>query len=141
MKVYAEHGAFRDELWRLQRQGLIELVTFPYESKNRKVRTQAVPSEARFSDLGHITIGEMNFPIGDMSGSTAYPQILEIVGSRNRRDALHIDSAYKSGCKAFLSRDTRHIIANGQRLAALLGIRFFHPDSDWSQFLTFVGGK
>lgn len=35
IKVYVEHGALREELYSLERQGLIELTTFPYEMKSR----------------------------------------------------------------------------------------------------------
>jgi len=138
IKVYSEHGALRDELWPLQRQGVIELVTFPYESKNRKIWCQAVPSAAQIGDLGFVTIGELRCTIGDFSPSDFYSEILRIVSDQNRRDALHIDSAYKSGCKAFLSRDKKDILSKGIELEALLGIRFFHPDDDWNQFLTFL---
>jgi hypothetical protein len=80
----------------------------------------------------------MNFPTGEMSPSPLYRSILEIVGGRNRRDALHTDSAYKSSCRAFFSRDRKDIISNRQALESLLGIRFFHPDDDWSAFLDFL---
>ena len=97
-----------------------------------------MPSAARIGDLGFVTIGELPWRIGDFSPSKFYGQILRIVRQQNRRDALHIDSAYKSGCKAFLSRDKRDILSNRIELEALLGIRFFHPDDDWNQFLVFL---
>ena len=137
MKVYAEHGALRHELEGFQQRGIIELVTFPYENKNRNIPGLATPSAAQFRDLGNITIGQMNFRIGDMSASERYEEILSIVGPLNRRDALHVDSAYKSGCAAMLSRD-RHIVGKAARLHALLGLRVFHPDVDWEGFVQFV---
>jgi hypothetical protein len=138
IKVYSEHGALRSELTPLQQQGIIELVTFPYESKSRKIRRQAVPSAARIGDLAFVTIGELRCTIGDFSPSDFYREILRIVGRQNRRDALHIDSAYKSACKAFLSRDKKDILSKGIELEALLGVRFFHPDHDWNNFLAFL---
>lgn len=137
-QVYVEHGALRDELWSLQRKGVIELVTFPYESKNRRIKRQAIPSAARIGDLGFVTIGELQCRIGDFSPSNFYGDILRIVGQQSRRDALHIDSAYKSDCKAFFSRDKKDILSNRVELEPLLGIRFFHPDEDWNQFLAFL---
>jgi hypothetical protein len=71
---------------------------------------------------------------GDLSPSHFYDNILRIVGRQNRADALHIDSAYKSDCKAFLSRDKKDILSKRIDLEAMLGIRFFHPD-DWHPFL------
>jgi hypothetical protein len=138
MKVYAEHGALRDELYALERAGKVQLVTFPYESKSKKIRGRALPSAAQLGDLGHVTIGEMNFPLGEFSPSPTYARTVEIVGSRNRRDALHIDSAYKSACVAFFSRDRKDIISRRDALEPLLGIRFFHPDDDWQAFLEFL---
>jgi hypothetical protein len=145
MKVYAEHGALpehgalRHELTSLQERGLIELFIFPYENKNRNIPNMATPSAAQFGDLANVTFEQMVFPFDEMSGSNKYQAILDIVGQRNRRDALHIDSAYKTGCKAFFSRDRKNIIRNAGRLHQLLGIRFFHPDTDWPDFLAFVG--
>ena len=138
IKVYSEHGALRKECWRLQREGVIDLLTFPYESKRRRIRHQALPSETRIGDLGYVTIGELTCTIGDFSSSHLYDNILQIVGRRNRLDALHMDSAYKSGCKAFLSRDKKDILSKRIDLEALLGIRFFHPDDDWHHFLAFL---
>ncbi len=138
MKVYVEHGALRDELYQLERQGQIQLVTFPYEATSRKIHGRADPSEAQIRDLGHITIDEMDFSIDAISKSSAYDKILSIVGSRNRIDALHIDSAYKSRCRAFFSRDSKHIIRNREALHDATGIRFFHPDSDWTEFIIFL---
>lgn len=138
MKVYAEHGALREDLYALDHAGRIQLTIFPYENKVAKVRRRAVPSAAQYRDLAHITIGEMDWPISEMSASKHYANILRIVGERNSRDALHIDSANKSGCRAFFSRDRKDIISHGQALEALLGMRFFHPDDDWAAFLSFL---
>jgi len=80
----------------------------------------------------------MSFSFNELAPSGVYSTILGIVGRRNRRDALQIDSAHKSGCDAFLSRDRKDIISKRAALEALLGIRFFHSDEDWDAFLAFV---
>lgn len=43
--------------------------------------------------------------ISDMRESDRYSEVLRCVGGNNWRDALHLDSAYKSKCRAFLTRD------------------------------------
>ncbi len=53
-------------------------------------------------------------------------------------DARHLDSAYKSGCRAFLTTDKRSILRHGAQLKALLGFQLFHPDEDRAAFLIFV---
>jgi len=60
------------------------------------------------------------------------------VGGQHRRDVLHLDSAYKSGCSCFLTGDKTDILANREALSELLGLRFFHPNDDWADFVAFV---
>lgn len=138
IRVYCEHGAFREELWRLQQEGVIELVYFPYEARMNKKHQRAQPSAVFWKDLNNVKWEEMNFPWNEMAKSDKFGLIRRILG-RPRLDALHIDSAYKSRCSVFLSRDNQHIIANAQKLENLLSIRFFHPDENWDDFLAFVG--
>jgi len=90
MRVYCEHGALNERLRRLQTEGRIVLVGFPYDpnSRSRAIRTLASPSRAQIGDL-NIPIGEMKFPIGEMVGSEKHSEIERIVGRGNRRDAAH----------------------------------------------------
>jgi hypothetical protein len=50
---------------------------------------------------------------------------------------LHVDSAFKQGCLAFVTPDQGDILKHKTELERLLGIRLFHPDewSDLEQFL------
>jgi len=59
-------------------------------------------------------------------------EIYEIIGrdSRNRRDGLHLDSAYKSDVAMFLTSDKGDIWNNRQALDNLLGFKIFHPTSE-----------
>lgn len=57
------------------------------------------------------------------------PKISEIIGPNHRRDALHVDSAHKSQCRAFVTRDT-DILKHRETLEQLLGIRIINPDTD-----------
>ncbi len=138
VKVYCEHSALSSDLRAMQREGLIELVHFPYDrdSSSRHLKTLAVPSAALWTDL-NLTWAEDKYAWSDHSGSRHLREIREVLGPLNRRDALHIDSAYKTGCRAFVTRD-REILNQRKRLEDLLGIRFFHPDENTEDLRRFV---
>jgi hypothetical protein len=140
-RVYCEQGAFRNELYQLQRDGHVELIHFPYEGKIKKKHEKALPSNAKLADLCHVPLAEAHWPLAECKGSGKLDKIRRILGPRTRRDALHVDSAYKSGCAAFLSRDSNHILAKSKELEELLGMRFFHPDAQWEEFLRFVNAR
>lgn len=139
MRVYCEHGALHGRLRRLQSEGRITLAGFPYDpsSRSRAIRELASPSKAQIRDL-NLPIGKMSFPIGEMVESEKHAEIERIVGRGNRRDVLHIDSAYKRRCACFFTRDRSDILGNRAELEALLGLRFFHPDDDWDRFIEFL---
>lgn len=139
MRVYCEHGALHAKLRGLQREGRITLVGFPYDpgSRSRPIRQMALPSRTQIDDL-NLPIGDMKFRIGEMVASDKHVEIERVVGRSNRRDVLHIDSAYRSGCVCFFTRDRGDILAKRAELESLLGVRFFHPDDDWDQFTNFL---
>jgi hypothetical protein len=66
----------------------------------------------------NLHIREMNFPIGEMVESEKYSEIERIVGRDHRRDVLHIDSAYRSRCVCFFTRDKSDILKNRTQLEA-----------------------
>ena len=141
LKVYCEHGALTPKLKALQRERRIELIHFPYDSEatTKHISPTAVVSDAEWgdlnvkgwSDLAHVPNWD------DFKGSEHLPEINRIVGLSNRRDALHVDSAYKSGCNAFITTDG-DILSHRERLQALLGIRFFHPVHDAEVLYKFI---
>src|SRR5207244_9639830 len=138
--VYCEDGASRKELQNLQLNGMIRLVTFPYECKSSRNHPSLWASEARVHDLDRVKIKDLTYIVDGFSGSEHFSSILTIVGKQSYKDALHIDSAYKSGCRCFLSRDKSDIISKRTELECLLGFPFFNPNIDWAEFLDFVGG-
>jgi len=96
----------------------------------------------------------MTIPFSDMEGSEKFEQIRRIIrrsnekkieapagliGQRTEGDARHLDSAYKSGCRAFFTTDIQDILNHAAELEVLLGLRVFHPDDDRDRFLTFLG--
>jgi hypothetical protein len=91
---------------------------------------------SRNADVSAAQIKDLNLPIRDLpgaiacySGSDRLYEILTIIGHNNRRDALHVDSAFKSGCKIFVTTDS-HILQHKERLHALLAICFLNPRSE-----------
>jgi hypothetical protein len=127
------------EVRKLGRNGSVELVHFPYDPQphTRKITSTAVPSGAQVRDL-NLKISELPGQLSEYSGSAHFDEILSIIGRTHRRDALHIDSAFKTGCSAFVTQDT-DILNHKSPLEKLLGIRFF-SDSDFHSLEQFVAG-
>lgn len=125
-KVYCEHGALTKEIRELGRRGRVALVHFPYDpdSHTHKMGV-ATPSKARICDL-NLPIEELPGCIADYDESSHFSEILSTLGKANRRDALHVDSAFKQECVAFVTRDS-DILNRRTQLERLLGIRFFDP--------------
>lgn len=138
MKIYCEHGALTSALRAFQRNGRIELVHFPYDpgSRTRHIAPSATPSDAQWRDL-NATWSELTRPWDNFKGSEHHQEILRIVGPANRRDALHVDSAYKSGCAAIVTVDT-DILAHKAELETLLGLRVFHSVIDGTELHRFI---
>jgi hypothetical protein len=138
MKIYCEHGALTKELKLLRQAGKITLINFRYDpgSRPRKINPTALPSAVRYEDL-NLNYNEFNFDYGDLQGSAMLTKIIQIVGPTNRRDALHVDSAHKSNCRAFITRDA-DILDHSEKLERLLGIRIINPDTDHDVLLKFL---
>jgi hypothetical protein len=128
IRVYCEHGALTSGIRARARDGRVELVHFPYDpdSRSRRIRGIAEPSNAQIRDL-NLPIKDLPGTIGDYKGSEHFEKILAILGREHRRDALHVDSAFKSRCAIFITRDS-DILKHKVQLLGLLGIRFFDPD-------------
>jgi hypothetical protein len=135
IKVYCERHVFRKKLKSLEKDGLIQLLHFSYEGTNRKVAETDTPSMIT-ADMTCWT-ADSTIRISDMRESDRYSEVLRCVGGNNWRDALHLDSAYKSKCRAFLTRD-KGISKRKQQLESILGLRIFDPDKDWEHFFEYV---
>lgn len=136
LKVYCERGAYRQDLSVLERSGQIEIVHYPYEGQNKKIRTRATPSVVTM-DSTYVTFDDTT-PIGEMSASDKFPEILSIIGAANEFDARHLDSAYKSGCDCFLTPDKKDISSKSENLEKLLTLRVFHATHNWQEFVAYV---
>ncbi len=113
---------------------------FPYDpnSRSRHISSIAKPSNAQIREL-NLPIKDLPGAIADYSGSDHFDEILSILGGEHRQDALHVDSAFKSGCSAFVTQDS-DILKHKAQLEGLLGIRFFHPDAEFSDLEQFIAG-
>jgi hypothetical protein len=85
----------------------------------------------------HVNWEEMNFDWSDISGSEHLQQIQTILGPGKRGDALHMDSAFKSGCRVFVTRDT-NILSKTKDLKSVLSIEFLHPDNDYDELVALI---
>lgn len=138
IKVYCDTSGFRQGLKDLQNQGKIELVMFSYENKNRNITNSGKPSAATIGDLKNFTIGALPGTIGDYKGSNRFESLKEIMGEENRVDILHLDSAFKTGCLFFLTRDRKHIVSKREEIEKILGIKVVHSDDDWEKFNSYL---
>jgi hypothetical protein len=139
-KVYCETGALTKGVRGLCRELNVALVHFPYDpaSHTPKFHEVAPPSRAEIRDL-NLAIAELPGPISDYFPSEHFGEILQILGQQHRRDALHVDSAVKSACSAFVTQDT-DILRQREQLETLLGIRFF-SDSELNELEQFLSRK
>jgi hypothetical protein len=141
VRVYCEHGALTPEIKKWAREGRIELVHFPYDpdSHTGKIPRVAEPSAVQIRDLS-LPIRDVPGSISDYKGSAHLHEILAIVGRGNRRDALHIDSAFKSRCAVFITVDS-HILKHKAQLLNLLGIQFIDPRVELGDLEQLIPGK
>jgi hypothetical protein len=137
-KVYCEANCLTARVKILIEGGCTEFVHFPYDpdSHTTKIPGIGVPSEAQIRDL-NLPVKDLPGKFADYSGSEHLNEIFLIIGDANRRDALHVDHAYKSGCSAFITAD-HHILDHKRELEGLLGIWFFNPDTDIGELEQFV---
>jgi len=109
VKIYCESGALVERVKKLGRTGNVKLLHFPYDSGSHSAKFSglAAPSYAQIQDL-NLPISDLPDTLASYSGSCHLDEILSILGSDNRRDALHVDSAFKTGCAAFVTPDKHH---------------------------------
>jgi hypothetical protein len=129
VKIYCDSGA---DISSLKEFSHCEFYQFPYGSEHRpkKKFKLAKPSKTQWRDM-HIPWNELNnVTWNDFSESDIFLQIMNIIGKSNRRDVLHIDSAYKTGCQIFLTSDKGDIISKRTEIESLCSIKIFHSPSE-----------
>lgn len=123
IKIYCDSGA---DISKIKALSYCEFYQFPYDSPHRpkKPLLLARPSEAFWEDL-HASWEELDMPWDDFTGSPLYSEIQAIIGIKNRRDVLHFDSAYKTGCVIFLTSDKGDIWSKKTLLESATNIKTF----------------
>ena len=153
MKVYVERNAMRPWLTELSHRGRIVLVSFPYDGHNPSGVEIATPSVVTANSTW--LTWDMTIPCSDMEGSEKFEGVRQIIrrekenvrdvpagliGEQTEGDARHLDSAYKTGCRAFFTQDRRDILDHAAALEELLGLRLFHPDEE-ERFMAFLASE
>jgi hypothetical protein len=146
MRVYCDTGAYVKGLAELERKGVISVHQFKYENRSRRITKGAVPSDLRYGDLINYTYDELgttevlsSLTYDQLGGiNSRFVEIRDIIGSQNRTDAQHFDSAHMTGCKVFLTSDKGDIWSKKEALYVLTGIRVFHMPSEWEAFASHV---
>lgn len=139
LRIYCDTGAYREELSSYERAGTVELFQFQYENRNRKISRIATPSRPswnqanyKWSELEGITWADM------AQQSEKWPPLLSLIGKGNKTDAQHLDSAYMSGCRLFLTSDKGDIARHRDAIEELLGLKVFHVPDDWEDVRAFI---
>ena len=125
IKIYCEDGSLTRDVRKLK-SDKVELITFPFENRNKRTRQSKKPSELLISNM--FIRASSDIRIGDTDRSELFNQIESIVGKKNYNDIRHIDTAYKEQCHIFISPDKKDIVSKGEDLHKLTGIKFFHCD-------------
>ncbi|MDP3957954.1 MAG: hypothetical protein Q8Q36_00640 [bacterium] len=120
-KVYCDTGGFARGLRSLEENDEIELLYYPYENKNKKIEKRALPSATTWNDMTRPWDEEVN-SWEEYIGSEKFPELEKILSLNNRKDILHLDSAYKSRCQFFISSDKGDIYQKRNELFRLLNI-------------------
>ena len=151
--VYCERSAMRTWIAALEREGKIACVLFPYDDAKHPRGVQLATPSVVTCDSTSVTF-DMSIRISDTGPSEKLEQIRAIIrranekrimapaglmGEKTEGDARHLDSAYKSGCRAFLTTDKQDILTHAAELERLLSLRLFHPDDDEQRFYELVG--
>ncbi|MBU4269598.1 hypothetical protein L6269_03845 [Candidatus Dependentiae bacterium] len=135
IKVYLDSGA-TDKKFIKKYCYICDFYQYPCDSAHRTKSSSinlAYPSEVQWRDA-NISWAEDSYTWGDCKGSILLSEIKNIIGKNNRRDALHLDSAYKTNCSIFLTSDKKDIYSNKKILEPLLKIKIFHINQDINEF-------
>ncbi len=140
--IYCDTGGYRKELKDMEHKGLIKLVQFHYENRNKNINASAPPSSPTYEEMNYLWRELDNLTWDDLGKtSNKYDQITNLIGKGNRRDIKHLDSAYMANCDAFITSDKGDICSKRIEIYKLLNIQVFHFHSDWECFVGFCNTK
>ena len=146
VRVYCDTGGWTDRLGDLERTGLITVHQFKYENRSRRITHGAIPSALTYDDTPKYTYNDLRKDKFLSAASSKLlagvnsklPEIVAVVGGGRDIDARHLDSAYMTGCLAFLTSDRADILSKRDQLLSITGLRVFHATDDWLEFERFV---
>ena len=141
IKVYVDSGANIKYLKKYSDNCVF--FQFPYDSPDRPKKNRpeiAMASQLQWRDF-NTTWEETDFSWESMHRSSVFPQILNILGKSNRRDALHLDSAYKHGVQLFLTSDKKDIWRNRKELERICNFNIFCSSDEMQDIIAFIEGK
>lgn len=146
IKIYLDSGADISCLNNLE----CEFYQFPYDSPDRPKRLikkgiikLAVPSETQWRDSNE-TWEESIFPWNEHCGSSHYEALLDLITHNSkktkealRRDVLHLDSAYKTGCCIFITSD-KDIFSKRLEIEILCNIKVFQSHKESKELVEYI---
>ncbi len=140
IKIYCDSGADLSKLKKISKY--CEFYQFPYDSTDRpkKPLLLAKPSKAQWRDSHAPWLEYSEITWDDFKESPLHPEIEAIIGigSENRSDVLHFDSAIKTACQVFLTSDKGDISSKRAELESLTGIKIFHTPSEIEEVLKYL---
>jgi len=146
LRVYCDTGGFDRRLVELESRGLVEVHQFKYENRSKAIGRAAMPSNLKYDDQPKYTFHEarkdqylQGLTFDQIrAANSRFEAVLKIVGKSNRTDAQHLDSAWMTGCKAFLTSDKTDIWSNRDALERTTQMRIFHTSSEWEAFIAYL---
>ncbi len=137
-RVYCDTGGYRRELQAMEAGGQIELVTYGYENRNRKIPRRAPSSNPTWDEGDSIWDDETGTWNDYKAQSDRWPALVCLIGPQNLRDAKHLESAYRADCDAFLTSDYDDIVARAEEIYITIGVRVFHSTKQWDAFVKYI---
>jgi hypothetical protein len=136
--VYCYTGGYRKELKGMEQNGLIKLMQFHYENRNKNIKSAAPPSKPTWEEMNYSWNELPKLTWDDLDKTSGkYNRIKDLIGKENARDIKHLDSAYMAQCDAFITSDKDDISSKKNEIYQLLNIRVFHFHVDWENFVSY----
>jgi len=140
IKIYCDTPSYLSWVKKIEKDDLAEIVSFPYENKNRKIKNKSIPTNNTWNQ-SNLGWSEAKYRWKDCSPSNKFNDIKIILkgsGQDTSVDAQHLDSAYKSNCDIFLTNDITDIVTKRNSLESLLGIKIFDAKNEEKQAIVFI---
>lgn len=125
--VYVDTGGMLKEVSALETAGLLKTHYFPFEQRNRRVKSFVSGSGAPWKQ-SNLSWKEATGTWNDYEPSALFDALRKLVGANV--DAQHLDSAVKASCSVFLTSDKTDIWSKRDSIHSLANIRVLHMPSE-----------